>query len=220
MASYINMANAAGSASYDVIPLTKFNLWTRIFGTDSDDEVNKQALVKSITGRWTNLTNEPDDRRYSIWVVSLKDQASELLQAPTATPGSGGELGPLIQNTHYIGDADRVLLNLKYFNVHYHKVRHSGIYPESKAAGPSGAGAVQNIPMVGSDTIQMGKFSIKCGKSGMKVLNPKGDWKAGIYPKDPSQNYYFLAFYSADSTLDLEYGQIQLNTLVQVEVSG
>lgn len=209
-----NMTNATGLPSYGAYPLMKFSNWSRIFGTDADDEVNKQALVKSITARWQMNTNEPDNRTYSIWVVSLKDNASELLTAGT------GELGALTQGTHYIGDADTVLLNLKYFNVHYHRVRHAGVYPASKAAGPSGSGAVQNISTNGNDSIQLGSFSIKCGKYGTKVLNPKGDWKAGVYPKDPSQNYYILNFWSGDAVADLEYPAITFNNLVQVEVSG
>jgi|688.fasta_scaffold262637_2 hypothetical protein len=209
-----NMTNATGTNDYAARNLVKFTDWTRIFGTDADDEVNKQALIKSITGRWQMATNEPDNRTYSIWVVSLKDNASELLGAGT------GDLAPLVSGTHYIGDSDRVLLNLKYFNVHYHRVRHAGVLPQSKPAGPSGAGAVQNISTNGQDSIQLGSFSIRCGKYGMKVLNPKGDWKAGGYPRDPSQNYYFLNFFSGDSSVDLEYPGMYVNTLAQVEVSG
>jgi hypothetical protein len=208
-----NMTNVAGTAAYDARNLVKFSNWTRIFGTDADDEVNKQAVIKSITGRWQMATNEPDNRTYSIWIVSLKDNASELLTAGT------GELGALVQGTHYIGDSDRVLLNLKFFNVHYHRVRHAGILPANKAAVGT-AGAIQNISTVGEDMQQLGRFSIRCGKSGMRVLNPKGDWKAGIYPRDPSQNYYFINFWSGDSSTDLEYPGMYVNTLAQVEVSG
>jgi hypothetical protein len=207
------MSNAPGTDSYAANALLKFSNWTRIFGTDTDDEVNKQCLVKSISARWQMFSNEPDARTYSVWVVSLKDQASELLTSGT------GELGSLIQGTHYIGVGSEVLLNLKYFNVHYHRARHSGIYPALKSATGT-AGAVQNISTVGEDQMQLGRFSIRCGKYGLKVLNPKGDWRAGIYPKDPSQNYYFINFWSGDSTLDVEVPNMKVNSLIQVEVSG
>jgi hypothetical protein len=207
-----NMTNVAGTSAYLAYPLTQFSSWTRIFGTDADDEVNKQALIKSITGRWQMATNEPDNRTYSIWVVSLKDNASELLN-------NDGTLAALTSGTHYIGDSDRVLLNLKFFNVHYHRARHAGVLPQNKAAVGT-AGAIQNISTVGEDSVQLGRFSIKCGKNGMKVLNPSGDWKAGGYPKDPSKNYYFLNFWSGDSSVDLEYPGMYVNTLAQVEVSG
>lgn len=210
----MNCYDVAGLANYQARNLVKFSDWTRIFGTDADDEVNKQAIVRSITGRWSFLTNEPDDRRYSMWIVSLKDNASELLTAGT------GDLGTLVEDTHFIGSGDRVLLNLKFFNVHYHKTWHAGVYPMSKAAGPSSSAAVQNIPNTGTDSIKQGRYSIKCGKAGMKVLNPKGDWKAQGYPRDPSQNYFLLTFWSGDSIADVEYGTVYTHNLYQVEVSG
>ncbi len=97
------MSTGAGLPGYLATPLFKFNSWTRIFGTDADDEANKQALIRSVTGRWQLATNEPDNRTYSLWIVSLKDNASDLLEVGT------GNLLPLTAGTHYIGDSDRVL---------------------------------------------------------------------------------------------------------------
>lgn len=212
--SHVMASLVGASAGYEGTNLLRFADWTRVFGTDADDEVNKNALIRKITGRVQVATNEPDQRQYSIWVVSLKDNASELLTAST------GALATLTQGTHYVNTGSEVLLNLKFFNVHFHKARHLGVYPMDKAAVGT-AGAVQNIPNMGEDSVQLYSFSIKCGGTrGMKVSNPAGDWKAGVYPKDPSQNYFFLTFYSADSVADAQYGSCTVNTLASVEVSG
>jgi len=208
-----DMYNALGTDSYSALPLVKFDNWSRVFGTDADDEVNKQCVIKSMKCNWRFTTNEPDARRYAIFVVSLKDNASALLQ-------TDGTLAPLTSGTHYTASADLCLLNLNYFNIHYHKRFHSGVYPESKAAGPSSAGAVQNIPNTGIDTQRVGSWNLRFGKNGLQVKNPSGDWRAGQYPKDPSSNYFVLTFWLGDSIADGEYGAIQYQTLTQVDVSG
>lgn len=207
------LTNAAGTPSYAAYNLFKFNNWTRVFGTDADDEVNKNCLIRNLTARTYISTSEPDARSYSTWVVQLKDNASQLLEAGT------GNLLTLTSGTHYINSGSEVLLNLKYFKVIHHRARHMGVYPMSKAAGPSSSGAVQNIPTNGVDTIQLGSFRIAPAR-GIRVSNPSGDWKAGIYPQDPSQNYFYLCFWSGDSIADTEYASMYVDNLISVEVSG
>jgi len=212
-----DMYTALGTDSYSALPLLKFDAWSRVFGTDADDEVNKQCMIKSQKCTWRFTTNEPDARRYSIFVVSLKDQGSELLN-DTAS-GSPGTLQPLVSGTHFMASADLTLLNLNYFNIHYHKRFTAGVYPEVKTATGT-AGAVQNIPNSGIDTQRIGSWNLKFGLRGMQVKNPSGDWRAGVYPKDPSKNYFILTFWTGDSIADGEYGAIQYQTLTQVDVSG
>jgi len=212
-----DLTNVAGTPSYASYNLMQFSNWTRVFGTDADDEVNKNCLIRSCVARTWLATNEPDARQYSTWVVQLKDNGSELL-INNATVGTPGNLGPLVSGTHYVNTGSEVLLNLKYFKVLYHRARHTGIFPSDKAAVGT-AGAVQNISTVGEDMNQLGRFKINLGR-GIRVSNPSGDWKAGLYPKDPSQNYFYLCFWSGDSSLDGQSAAMYVDTLLGVEVSG
>lgn len=212
----IDCYTAAGLDSYDARPLLKFDQWTRVFGTDADDEVNKQAIIRSLKCNWRFNTNEPDNRTFSLFVVSLKDEASQLL---TNSGVNDGTLAPLTSGTHYIAGQDRTLLNLKFFNVHYHRRWTAGVYPMAKAA-TGAAGAVQNIPNVGIDSQRLGTFNLNFGKKGMLIKNPNGDWKAGVYPKDPSKNYFLMIFWTGDSIIDGEYGALKYDTIVSVDVSA
>ena len=207
-------ATVAGTASYAATPLTRFSAWTRVFGTDADDETQKKCVIRKLSGRWTFASNEPDNRQFSMFVVSLKDEASGLLN-------SDGTLAALAQGTHYsdpLGTGAGALLNLKLFNVHYHKSWTAGVTPEVKAA-VNPAGAVQNIGMTPGATHRFGKFNIRLPRGGIRVLNPTGDWKAGLFPKDPSKNYYVLTFWSGDSSVDLETGNMLINWLAGVDAS-
>lgn len=207
-----------GTPSYAAIPLTKFSNWTRIFGTDADDETGKTAVLKGITGRWQTASNEPDNRTYSIWVVSLKEEASSLLNAD-------GTLASLVSGNHYVSDSDRTLLNLKFFNVHYHKAQGLGVVPMQKAAYGTGSGSVlnspsvQNIPATTGSTMRFGKFSIKpnSGK-GIVLKNPVQDWKVAGNPKDVAKNYFILTFWSGDSSADLEYPGFYCDTVISMDV--
>jgi len=206
-------------ASYDARALFKFANWTRVFGTDADDEVNKVCLIRGLTGRLRMASTEPSARQYSVWVVSLKDNASELLTAGT------GELATLVDGTHYIGGGSDVLLNLKFFKVHYCKRHTAGTTDMYKTAYGTGSGSVANAPAIqaittnATDNNRLMNFILKLGK-GIRVSNPAGDWKAGGYPKDPSQNYYLLTFASPDANSDFESPQLFYDTLATVEVSG
>lgn len=207
-------STALGLASYNATPLLKFDQWTRTFGTDADDEVQKKALIRKCNVNWQIATNEPDARWYSVFLVSLKDEASALLK-------TDGTLDTLTAGTHYSDPGSQgsgTLLNLKFFNVHYHKRFHLGVVPENKAAVGT-APAVQNIPMTGRDTTRIGKVNLPLGKYGLRVQNPAGDWKAGVYPKDPSKNYFFLTFWSGDSIADGEYPNMYLQWLTSVDAS-
>lgn len=210
-----NLNSALGLDSYVATPLMKYSNWARVFGNDADNEAGNKAVIRSMSIPWRFQTNEPDNRQYTIFVVSLKDNASDLLNSTTSL----GDLNTLVQDTHYSSSADRTLLNLKYFNVHYQKKFTAGVYPMNKNAVGT-AGAVQNIPEGGIDTQRLGKINLKFGKNGIRVSNPAGDWKANGYPRDPSQNYYILTFWSGDSSADSEWGSIQYDALTAVEVSA
>lgn len=208
------MGSALGTASYQATPLFKFNNWSRVFGTDADDETQKKAVIRTLAARWQAVTTEPDNRQYAMFVVSLKDEASDLLS-------TSGTLNTLTQGTHYsdpAGSGSGTLLNLKLFNIHYHKTFKFGVYPQVKAA-VAPAGAVQNIGMTSNDSTRFGKFNLRLGANGIRILNPTGDWKAGVYPKDPSKNYFVLTFWQGDSTLDAEAGSMAINWIAGVDAS-
>lgn len=199
-----------GLDSYQALPLLQFAGWNRVFGTDADDETNKQCVIKSQKCTWVFNTTEPDNRRYVMFVVSLKDDASQLLNAGT------GNLEPLVQGTHYNQSNDLTLLNLNFFRIHYMKRFHSGVVPMQKLGPP----VLQNIPNMGSDATKQGSWNLKFGTKGMRVKNPAGDWKAGGYPKDPSSNYFVLTFWLGDSSVDAETPVFNFHTLTQVDVSA
>lgn len=204
------LGNVAGDG-YRVDTLTNFGSWTRIFGTDADDEQGKRALIKSSNVQWTINSNEPDPIGLSMFVVSLKSIASELL--------SGGNLATLTNGTHYTGNGSRVLLNMNFFNIHYVKRWQQGAYASSRPALAT-APAVQVLATETASLCKSGKVSLKYNSGkGLAVQNPSGDWKSGGYPKSDTQNYFMITF-TDNSTLDTESPILAYTMIHSVEVSA
>jgi hypothetical protein len=203
------LGNLAGD-SLTTIPLTQFTAWSRIFGTDADDEQAKKASIRNVNMQYSISTTEADPVGISMFVVSLKSVASDLLVA-------GGSLGTLTNGTHYYGNGNKVLLNMNFFNIHH--VKRIIMGSQSIARPASGANpALQNIPSETGSLFKKGRFSILYNKGrGLNVSNPAGDWKAGSYPKSDTQNYFWLIF-TDDSTADAASPTLSYNAVNTVEV--
>jgi len=204
------LGNAAGNQVLS-LSMNKFSNWLRIFGTDADDEQGKRCIVKSTNFQWNVTTLEPDGIGFSMFAVSLKKSASDLIN-------TSGDLTGLTAGTHYVGNGSKVLLNMNYFNVNY--VKRWVMGNEQIARAASGAiPAVQNIPSETASLQKTGKISIPYGKHGMSIVNPSGDWKAGGFPKADTQNHFVLVF-TDNSTVDGQNPFLSYNAVHSVLVSA
>lgn len=210
----LNLGTAAGGQPSQIIPLTTYSYWTRCFGTDADDEQAKKAVIRKSTTEWSiDCNGELDTVGYTIFAVSLKKNASALIDS------SGALLPTFVSGTHYTGTGSRVLLNLNYFNVHYVKRRLTGDIFGTRGAGTAGNPTMSNLPS-GSDVRFRGRINMSYNRGkGLAVQNPKGDWKAAGFPQDDTQNYFILVFCD-DSTLDAVSPSIKYNTIHSVDVVG
>jgi len=206
----VTLGNASGNF-ISVVPMLKFSNWARIFGTDADDEQGKRCVVKSSNFQWNIITNEPDPIGYSMFCVSLKKSASDLIT-------SAGDLATLISDTHFAGAGSKVLLNMNYFNVHYVKRFVTGANRIERAVAGQFP-AIQTAPSETQSLQKTGKFSVPYGKYGMTIINPAGDWKAGGHPKGDTQNYFFLTFCD-NATVDFENPVMEHNIVHSVLVSA
>jgi hypothetical protein len=192
-ASFSNpIGNVAGNNCY-IYPISQYSAWSRVFGTDADDESNHKALWKRSQMDFQISTNgERNLIDYAFYIVSLTRLGMEEL----FTPASGGLAGPLgittlAAGTHYVnggGGQGMTLLNKKYFNIHVCKRFRTG-----------------STGSLATDTNDLSKrwyVSLKHnGGKGHLLQNPKGDWKAIPSPQLAGQNMYVLCF-NNDSTAD------------------
>lgn len=190
-ASFNNpIGNIAGNNVF-IYPLSQYSSWTRIFGTDADDESNHKALWKKSNYDFQINTNgERSLIDYSFYIVSL----TKLGQEELFTPATGGLAGPLgitglTAGTHYFQlYAGLTMLNRKYFNILQVKRLRTGSYGS-----------------FATDTNDLSKrwytkMNYNQGK-GHLLQNPKGDWKSIPSPQPAAQNMYILCF-NNDSTAD------------------
>lgn len=187
------IGNVGGTNTY-IFPISQYSNWTRIFGTDADDESNHKALWrKSNFDFQINANGERNLIDYAFYLVSLTKLGMEEL----FTPSSGGLAGPLGVSTltngvHFIDGGvghGMTMLNRKYFNIHQAKRYRTGAVPSTLATDTNDLSKRWYL-----------KMSHNSGK-GHTLQNPKGDWKAIPSPQLAAQNYYILIF-NNDSTAD------------------
>jgi len=204
------LGNAAGNY-IEVIPILKFTNWARIFGTDADDEQGKRCVIKSSNMQWNVTSDDPDPVGFSMFAVSLKKTASDILT-------TAGDLTGLTAGVHYVGNGSKVLLNMNFFNVHYVKRWNSGGSLPGVTRTTAGVSQT-SIANEGMSYQKTGKISIPYGKYGMSIQNPAGDWKAGGHPKADTQNYFVLCF-TDNSTVDLQNPLLSWNIVHAALVSA
>lgn len=181
-----------GSNNYEAINLTAYAAYDPIFGTEADDLQNNSCRhVSTGVDVLVDVNNEYDNVNYTCFVVSLRDEASTLINYSTSALS-------LTNGTHYTIRSGLTMLNKKYFNIHKIKRFTTGNYGLNPSTGASAAGPVG---------LKRWYFKIR---PNMIVKNPAGNWKSLGCPRDPSQNYYLL-FFNDNSILDAQNPRVQAN---------
>lgn len=197
-------AQAAGSVTqpyYQYHVNGAMNNWSAIFGSNSADISNLDRIyVNSYTVDMRLVQdNEADRIFYTVFLVSLKDQAAD---ATTFDPATGSL--QLSDNIHYqtLSTNGRVLLNTKFFNIHNMKRFTMG-------------GRVND-----QSTPETKDLSFKILPKQKLIVNPRGNVlqnSAFAFPKDPSQNYYMLVF-NDDLGTDLQTNKMYVGGLANIAV--
>lgn len=188
-----NPGTATGDG-FTLIKLSECNLWTRVFGTDADDEQSHCFRQKIGKLKWQlTINGESALVNYTIAVVSLtKIGVTELWNAAT------GGLNNVNQGQHYLRTSGfngmGVFLNKRYFNIHYYRTTTT----YSSTGYPGEGKPVRN-----------GTINVPC----RDFINPLGDWKVKGYNPAASSNMFLMVF-NNDSTLDADIA-MQYNYLIQ-----
>ncbi|AYP28775.1 MAG: coat protein [Cressdnaviricota sp.] len=178
---------------------------TPIFGTNQADlaDVGKAYLNSKDVYISLRQNNEPNMIRYSMFIVSLKDQGTTTSVFDPATRQlvaltSGG--------VHYVYNAaDQVVLNPKTFTIHATR-RFTMGYEGS--IGPT------------SDTYSEKRFKFTLKPRQKLITNATGNVFADATqtsPLDPSQNYFILIF-NDNSSSDLENNKMDYTIIDHWEI--
>jgi len=185
MPTIITQRNAVAAipAGVSILPLCNFSAQTLIFGSAADDTTTNQCkYLSSGIDMIVDAAAETDTVNFTMFVVSLKDQATQAFNPTTG-------LLTLTAGVHYSSLEGMAMVNKTYFNVH--KVKRF-------ATGNHGAASYVSSALDDSKLRMRTYFKIK---PNMTVKNPTGDWKALVCPRDPSQNWYIL-FFNNDTDAD------------------
>lgn len=179
----------------------RMDLWTPIFGSTAADVTNLDKCYINSYKMDVRLTqdNEPDRIYYTMFIVSLKDQAAD---STTFDPATGNLT--LADGIHYqtLGTNGRTLVNQKFFNIHAYKRFTMG-----GRAGDQSAPETRDL-----------SFTIVPKQK--LIVNPRGNCLQNVsfqFPKDPSQNYYLLLF-NDDAGADLQTNKIAIGGLASLAV--
>lgn len=198
--AYATIGNAAADSAY-VFPFFTYASWTRVFGTDADDETGKNACIKKTNlDLMLNTDGERAAIDYTIFIVQLTKFGHQNLYEPV-----GGGLNALANNVHYsrAGTNGMAFLSQRYFKI---------LAVRRVITGTAGSLPTETISL--RKRLYM-KFSYNKGK-GIMVQNPLGDWKSGISPLAPNTNTYLICF-NNDSTVDSSV-KLAINALHTVSV--
>jgi len=178
------------------------NAWVPIFGYDAGDfsQVNKCYVNSYKIDARISQSSEADQIFYSLFLVSLKDDAAD---STTFDPATGSLV--LTNGVHYTtagGGNGKVFVNPRVFNIHGYKRFYMG-----------GRAGDQSSP-------QVRDVSFKIVPKQKIITNPKGNifGVGGLaFPKDPSKNYYFLAF-NDDSGADFATNNITIGGIANLAI--
>jgi hypothetical protein len=205
-----------GALSIDQFSLTRFPSWTRVFGTSSNDEVNKSCLIKTLAVKMALDIRNYNTRTpgFSVFIVSPTKLCDGNYDPVT------GCFRNLDVNKHYTCDIttdvlqselghdcqpDTVFLNLNYFKIHYYRSFRLG-------------NADDNVnPTDTKSSVKEMKFSIK---KPIMVTNPSGDWKDLPSIADSSKNLVMLVFCNRTGIPGQFNSKLDYNSLIGVETSA
>lgn len=193
------------SSDYTSMCITNYASWTPIFGTTSDDGTDPKAYHKytSMDCR-LSIGNELDTVDYTVMLVSLRDEGQNVFNVAT------GALS-LVNNRDYTNanlGYSQTRVNPKMFKVH-----------KVKRFTTSNFGASLFVPTAaaaGYKPYVKWTWSIKPRTS---IVNPIGNWTALGCNRDPSKNYFIIAF-NNNSAIDLEYPSLAVACCHTIQVQG
>jgi len=166
------------------------------YSTTDVNTVDKAYLNSKDVYVSVRQNNEPNLIRYTMFVVSLKDQGAD---TTTFDPATGALT--LASGTHYTNIiSDQVRISPRFFNIHAMR-RFTMGYEGS--AGPT------------ADTQSERRFVFKIKPKTKLIENPKGNVfqnAAFTFPKDPSQNYWVLLF-NDNAGADLENNRLDISVI-------
>lgn len=174
------------------------NTMSPLWGYSSTDVANCDKAYLNSKDVYVSVrqNNEPNLIRYTMFVVSLKDQGAD---STTFDPLTGALT--LANGTHYTNIvSDQVRISPRFFNIHAMR-RFTMGYEGS--VGPT------------ADTMSERRFVIKLKPAKKLIQNPKGNVFANsafMFPKDPSQNYWVILF-NDNTSVDLENNKLDINTI-------
>lgn len=187
-------ANEALTSTVNIYRLSYgLNAVVPVWGYNNADiqQVDKAYLNRKDVMVSIRQSNEPNLIRYTMMVVSLKDQGADSTTFDPAT----GNLNLTIGTHFTVLGADQYRVSPRFFNIHM--VRRFTMGYEG-SAGPT------------ADTRSERRFNFSITPKQKLIQNPKGNVflnSAFTFPKDPSQNYFLLVF-NDNSSADLESNKI------------
>lgn len=200
--------NDSMSADVDSYCLTKYSQWTNIFGGSSDDNYNNQAIHKSFgidcrLSLQNGLNTETDSISYTFFLVSLTDEANNILDLST------GQI-TLTAGLHYYlnNNGGGAFINKKMFKIL--KVKRIEQSNFGQALSVASAGAAGLKPTV--------RWYWKIQRNSI-IKNPTGNWKALPCNRDPSKNLFILGF-NNNSGADGEFPNFQYSAVHTIQVDG
>lgn len=207
---YISGTNMSLGADFGQFNLTQYASWSPCFGVSVVDGTDNKAYYKNCTidcrltlqnsGLYTSETDTVD---YTVFLVSLRDEASNVWNQSngTLTLSSGRDY------TDGAVAGMMVRLNPKMFKIHRMKRITTTNFSTGLGFGTA-AGPLK--PIV--------KWTWKINPR-RSITNPIGDWSALAIDRDPSKNYYVLAF-NNNSLADGEAPVFSVYGLHTVQVQG
>lgn len=183
-----------GAALFNAVPLCNYASQNLLFGTAADDLTNNSVRhISTSIDCLVEANTEPDNINFTVFIVSLKDEAASLLDL------SNGYITGLTNGLHYVKNDGLVMVNPKYFHIHKAKRFTTGNFTAALTSGAA----------VGAKGLCRFFWKQRIMKT---VKNPAGNWRDLVSPRDPSQNYYMI-FFNNNSALDLENPQVQMNVV-------
>jgi len=180
--------------------LTDYAGTVDVFGTAADDVTSNKMTLKEIKIDFRiDANTEKDLIGYTVYLVSLKDEASDRLNPSTGVLS----LTTAIDYAQYLGGA---FVNPKLFTVHRRKYFNT-----------TNMAIATTIPSANNSKIAYDfSWTIKPNKV---IVNPRGNWSALHSSLDPSKCYYLLVF-NNNSSADSENPTIQLNEIMKLRVTN
>lgn len=199
--NYTQLVNTGLTADFLQIKLSNYINWSRVFGTDANDDTGNKMKHCSL-GIDTYITlentvNEPDTTQFTVFLVSLRDEIGGAMSQVS------GDL-TLAPNVHYTIQGGLVLLNKKCFRIH--KTKRFVLSNHGQALSLSAA-------QTQSGTDRRFYWKIKPNRM---VKCAYGDWKTYQCAQDYSDNYYMLIF-NDNSAIDLQNPKVQMNIVHTVQ---